>query len=310
MPIKIQDQLPAINVLQQENIFVMSDSRATSQDIRPMQVAILNLMPNKIETETQLMRLLANSPLQVNIDLLRIDMHVSKNTPASHMDTFYHLFDDIKDKKNYDGLIITGAPLGLVNYEEIYYWDKLQAVLDWAKAHVQSTLHLCWAAHAAFRHFYGIDRYVREHKISGVFEHKTHDVFEPLTQGFDDHFKMPHSRHGQVPIEALEAHPDLNVLASCDDGGAFLVASKDRRSVFIMGHPEYNAGTLRDEYLRDLNKQLNPTLPENYFPDNNVEKTPPNVWRSHGNLLFCNWLNHYVYQATPYDLSKLGKNES
>ncbi|KMT66838.1 homoserine O-acetyltransferase MetA [Catenovulum maritimum] len=310
MPIKIPDQLPAIKVLQQENIFVMSDSRASSQDIRPMEVAILNLMPNKIETEVQLMRLLANSPLQINIDLLRIDMRVPKNTPASHMDNFYHLFDDVKNSsKNYDGLIITGAPLGLVDYNEIYYWDKLQEVLDWAKKHVQSTLHLCWAAHAAFHHFYGIDRFVRPKKISGVFEHKTHDQYEPLTQGFDDTFKMPHSRYGQVPLEKLEAHPDLNVLASFEDGGAFLVASKDRRSVFIMGHPEYNATTLSDEYHRDIQNGLETEIPENYFPDDDVSKMPPNVWRSHGNLLFCNWLNHYVYQATPYDLSQLNQSK-
>lgn len=305
MPIKIPDQLPAIKVLSEENIFVMSDSRALSQDIRPLEVAILNLMPNKIETEVQLMRLLANSPLQVNIDLLRIDMHVSKNTPESHMSAFYHLFDDIKGNKNYDGLIITGAPLGLIDYAEVKYWHKMQEIMDWAKQHVQSTLYLCWAAHASLYHHFGLNRFLRDEKISGVFQHKTLDPLEPLTQGFDDVFNMPHSRYAQVPLEKLEAHPELNVLASCKEGGAFLVASKDRRSVFITGHPEYNATTLRDEYLRDVKTGLEPDLPKHYFPDNNPENEPNNVWRSHGNLLFCNWLNHYVYQATPFDLSQL-----
>lgn len=306
MPIKIPDQLPAIQVLGEENIFVMSDSRAQSQDIRPLELAILNLMPNKIETEVQLMRLLANSPLQVNIDLLRIDMHVSKNTPESHMSAFYHLFDDIKkDNKNYDGLIITGAPLGLIEYTEVKYWDKMKEIMDWAEQHVQSTLYLCWAAHAALYHHYGLNRFLRDDKISGVFKHQTLDPLEPLTQGFDDIFNMPHSRYAQVPLEALEAHDKLNVLASCDEGGAFLVASKDRRSVFITGHPEYNATTLQDEYLRDVKTGLEPAIPEHYFPEDNPQLAPHNVWRSHGNLLFCNWLNHYVYQATPFDLSQL-----
>ncbi|WP_017444891.1 homoserine O-succinyltransferase [Gayadomonas joobiniege] len=305
MPIKIPDLLPAIKVLNQENIFVMSDSRAMSQDIRPLELAILNLMPNKIETEIQLMRLLANTPLQVNIDLLRIDMHVSKNTPSSHMNTFYHLFDDVKNKKNYDGLIVTGAPLGLIDYHQVKYWDKMCEIMDWAKKHVQSTVYLCWAAHAALYHQYGLQRGIREKKLSGIYKHKTLDLLEPLTQGFDDYFYMPHSRYAEVPLDAMLAHPELNVLATCEEGGAFLLASKDRRSVFITGHAEYNADTLAEEYWRDSKKGLNPALPENYFPQDDPEQTPINLWRSHGNLLYCNWLNHYVYQATPFDLAKL-----
>ncbi|WP_440905335.1 homoserine O-succinyltransferase MetA [Catenovulum sp. SX2] len=305
MPIKIPDLLPALKVLTEENIFVMSDSRAMSQDIRPLEIAILNLMPNKIETEVQLMRLLANTPLQVNIDLLRIDMHVSKNTPESHMSNFYHLFDDVKHSKNYDGLIVTGAPLGLIDYTDVKYWDKMTEIMDWAKKHVQSTIYLCWAAHAALYHQHGLDRGLREQKLSGVYKHKTIDPLEPLTQGFDDFFLMPHSRYAEVPLAELEAHPDLNVLATCEEGGAFLIASKDRRSVFITGHAEYNATTLADEYWRDVNNGLDPAVPEHYFPDDNPDNLPANMWRSHGNLLYCNWLNHYVYQATPFDLSQL-----
>lgn len=305
MPIKIPDQLPAIKVLNQENIFVMSDSRAMSQDIRPLELAILNLMPNKIETEVQLMRLLANTPLQVNIDLLRIDMHVSKNTPESHMDNFYHLFDDVKNVKNYDGLIVTGAPLGLIDYRQVKYWSKMCEIMDWAKKHVQSTVYLCWAAHAALYYQYGLERTIRAKKLSGVYKHKTLDGLEPLTQGFDDYFFMPHSRYAEVPLAAMQAHPELNVLATCEEGGAFLLASKDRRSVFITGHAEYNSDTLAEEYWRDRNKGLNPALPENYFPQDDPDQKPANMWRSHGNLLYCNWLNHYVYQATPFDLSKL-----
>ncbi|AWB65162.1 homoserine O-succinyltransferase [Saccharobesus litoralis] len=306
MPIKIPDQLPALKVLNDENIVVMSESRANTQDIRPMEIGILNLMPNKIETEIQLLRLLSNSPLQANVDLIRIDMRAPKNTPSEHMDAFYRLFDDIKHK-NYDGLIVTGAPLGLMEYEEVKYWDKMQEIMDWARKHVQSTLYLCWAAHASLYHYFGLQRDIRENKISGVFNHQVSDHLDPLTQGFNDEFVAIHSRYAQIPLENLQAHPDLNVLATCEEGGAYLIASKDQRLVFITGHPEYDAHTLDSEYKRDLDAGINPEMPENYYPNNDPNQTPKNRWRGHGNLLMCNWLNHYVYQATPYDLSELGK---
>ncbi|NTS75429.1 homoserine O-succinyltransferase [Catenovulum sp. SM1970] len=306
MPIKIPDQLPALKVLNEENIFVMSESRAKGQDIRPMEIGILNLMPNKIETEVQLLRLLSNSVLQANVDLIRIDTHISKNTPAEHMDAFYRLFDDIKGKKNYDGLIITGAPLGLIPYEEVNYWDKMTEIMDWAKKHVQSTLYLCWAAHAGLYHHFGLNRDIRQDKLSGVYLHQLTDPKDPLLQGFDDEFWAIHSRYAQVPLSGIESAEQLKPLATTEQGGAYLTATTDKRMVFITGHPEYDVNTLNDEYNRDLNAGLNPTIPENYYPDNDPTRTPRNKWRGHGNLLICNWLNHYVYQQTPYDLATLG----
>lgn len=307
MPIKIPDQLPALKVLNEENIFVMAQSRAEGQDIRPLQVAILNLMPNKIETEVQLLRLLSNSPLQVNVDLLRIDGHVSKHTPEDHMKAFYRLFDDVKGNKNYDGLIITGAPLGLIKYEEVKYWDKMTEVMDWAEKHVQSTLYLCWAAHAGLYYHYGLQRKLREDKLSGVFLHQVADPLESLTQGFDEEFWAIHSRYAQVSLEEIETESQLKTIATNQPGGAYVVASTDTRKVFITGHPEYDLLTLDSEFKRDQQAGLSPVVPENYYPDDDPARTPKNKWRSHGNLLVCNWLNHYVYQHTPYDLSTLGQ---
>ncbi|GLX81376.1 homoserine O-acetyltransferase MetA [Thalassotalea eurytherma] len=301
MPIKIPDQLPALNILGNENIFVMSEYRAVNQDIRPMEVAILNLMPNKIETEVQILRMLSNTPLQINVDLIRIHKNPSKNTPISHLESFYRLFDDVKDKQ-YDGLIITGAPLGLVNYEDVSYWDKICEAFDWAQTNVVSTMYLCWAAHAALYHHYGLDREIREEKLSGVYFHDVLDPLERLTRGFDDEFKVPHSRYAQVAERDYRSIEQLNVLAKSDVAGVYLVASEDKRQVFVTGHPEYDADTLAQEYQRDLNTGLEPKLPLNYFKHDDPNNEPRSSWRSHGSLLFNNWINYYVYQITPYQL--------
>ena len=301
MPIKIPDQLPALSVLDKENIFVMSEHRAVNQDIRPMEVAILNLMPNKIETEVQILRLLANTPLQINVELVRIHANESKNTPKEHLDNFYRLFDDIKDKQ-YDGLIITGAPLALLEYEQVTFWDKICQVFDWAEKNVTSTMFSCWAAHAALYYHYGITRNLRERKLSGVYQHKTLDPREPLTRGFDNSFNVPHSRYGFIDKADYEKVGHLNVLAESEQAGVYLVASKNKQQVYLTGHPEYDASTLHEEYNRDLKASLKPTVPQNYYPNNDVTTVPDSTWRSHGSLLFTNWLNYYVYQITPYQL--------
>ncbi|WP_448212714.1 homoserine O-succinyltransferase MetA [Colwellia sp. MEBiC06753] len=305
MPIKIPDQLPALSILGNENIFVMSEHRAANQDIRPMEMAILNLMPNKIETEVQILRMLSNTPLQINIDLVRINANPSKNTPTSHLESFYRLFDDIKHKQ-YDGLIITGAPLGLMEYEDVIYWDKIQQVFDWAQQNVVSTMYLCWAAHAALYHHYGIDKQLRKKKLSGVYLHHLTLEHEKLTRGFDDEFWVPHSRYGEVTVEDYQSVPGLNVLAQSDEAGVYLVASADKRQVYVTGHPEYDPQTLDEEYQRDLaadlSSELAPEIPVNYYRDNNPENPPISKWRSHGSLLFNNWINYYVYQITPYKL--------
>lgn len=305
MPIRVPAELPAQAVLDKENIFVMDSERASMQDIRPLEVGILNLMPNKIQTETQLCRLLSNTPLQINVDLIRIDNHVSKHTPAAHMDSFYQNFDDIAGKR-YDGLIITGAPVALVDYEEISYWDKITTVMDWARRHVQSTLYLCWAAHAAMYHFYGINRHIREEKLFGVFEHQVNKPLDELVRGFDGRFYAPHSRYGNILVEQYDSVPELDVLASSSDAGAYIVASKDKRQVFLTGHPEYELETLNDEYTRDISAGLDTSIPINYFSEpDNPKSAPVMSWRSHGTLLYTNWLNYYVYQVTPYDLNDL-----
>ncbi|QOL25536.1 homoserine O-succinyltransferase [Thalassotalea sp. LPB0316] len=301
MPIKIPDQLPALNILGNENIFVMSEHRAVNQEIRPMEVAILNLMPNKIETEVQILRMLSNTPLQINIELVRIHKNPSKNTPTSHLESFYRLFDDIKHK-HYDGLIITGAPLGLIDYEEVSYWDKICEVFDWAQQHVVSTMYLCWAAHAALYHHYGIDRKLRDEKLSGVYDHQVLAPLEKLTRGFDDEFKVPHSRYAQVTEQDYQSINGLNILAQSDEAGVYLVASEDKRQVFVTGHPEYDAHTLAQEYQRDVTMGLEPTVPVNYFKGDDPDNEPRSSWRSHGSLLFNNWINYYVYQITPYQL--------
>ncbi len=305
MPIRIPDQLPAQGVLTNENIFVMGEQRATSQDIRPMQVGILNLMPNKIETEIQLLRLLSNTPLQVNVDLIRVDSVAPKNTPQAHMDAFYTSFDQIKGKK-YDGLIITGAPLGLMEYEDVTYWQKFQEIMEWSNANVQSTLFLCWAAHAALYHSYGVPRHIRSEKLSGVYEHQVMAPLDPLTRGFDDHFWACHSRIGEVSLANYQSISELQIIASSAITGPYIVASRDHRQVYVTGHPEYDPDTLKDEYIRDTAANINPRIPENYFNDNDPNGSVIVRWRSHGSLLLTNWLNYYVYQRTPYDLSELG----
>lgn len=301
MPIKIPDQLPALSVLDNENIFVMSEHRAANQDIRPMEVAILNLMPNKIETEIQILRMLSNTPLQINIELVRIHANESKNTPKEHLDNFYRLFDDVKHKQ-YDGLIITGAPLALLNYHEVSFWDKICEVFDWAEKNVTSTMFSCWAAHAALFHHYRLNRRLREQKLSGVFRHTISDRKEQLTRGFDEQFDVPHSRYGYIEPEQITQIDALKIIAQSKDAGVYLLASKNGQQVYLTGHPEYDTETLHDEYLRDTKVDAAVALPENYYPGDDVNQSPVNTWRSHGSLLFTNWLNYYVYQITPYQL--------
>ncbi|MEZ9595867.1 homoserine O-succinyltransferase [Shewanella sp. 10N.261.52.F9] len=304
MPVKIPDNLPAAEILESENIFVMSETRAANQDIRPMKVLILNLMPNKIETETQLLRLLGNTPLQVDVDLLRIHDKESKHVSIDHMNNFYRDFEQVRHK-NYDGLIITGAPLGQVEFEDVSYWDHIREIIDWSQLHVTSVLFLCWAAHAALYHLYGLNRKLLTTKRSGVFTHKRTTEHYPLLRGFDDEFFAPHSRFAEMDVENLRAHPQLQVLTESDTAGAYMVLSKSNRNLFVMGHPEYQKSTLKDEFLRDLAQGLNPKIPLNYFTDNDPNKAPIARWHSHGSLLVSNWLNYYVYQLTPYNLDDM-----
>ena len=301
MPIKIPDQLPAAEVLREENIFIMQESRATTQAIRPLKVIILNLMPKKIETETQFLRLLSNSPLQVDVELLRIDNRTSKNTPTEHLDTFYRQFEGIKNR-NFDGLIITGAPLGLVQFEDVIYWDHLQTIMTWAKDHVTSSLYVCWAAQAGLKLLYDLPKRTRKEKLSGVYKHDNLDQHHPILRGFDDQFLAPHSRYADFSAKYLSEHTDLDILVTSEQAGVYLAATKDKRNVFVTGHPEYDSFTLHNEYVRDLGEGMEPTIPLNYYPDDNPELPPKATWRSHGHLLFSNWLNYCVYQQTPYDL--------
>ena len=309
MPINIPDLLPATNILRAENIFVMSESRAISQQIRPMKLLILNLMPNKIETETQLLRLLANTPLQIDVEFLRIHDKASKNTPQDHMNAFYRDFDEVK-QRNFDGLIITGAPLGQIDFADVSYWHKVAQIFDWSQQHVTSTMFLCWAAHAAFYHLYGLQRFIRQDKISGVFTHQRNQMHDPLLRGFDDEFLVPHSRYAQMDIGQISDHPALDILAESDVAGAYLVVSKDRRNLLVLGHPEYNVATLDEEYKRDIAAGKSPAIPCDYYPQNDPEKTPKERWRSHANLLITNWLNYYVYQITPFDLDDINSRTS
>lgn len=308
MPIRIPSELPAQSVLDAENIFVMDTEKASKQDIRPLEVGILNLMPNKIETEVQILRLLSNTPLQINIDLIRIDNQAPKNTPQSHMDNFYHQFEDIAHKK-YDGLIVTGAPLAHLDYDEVKYWDRMKIVLDWAKRHVQSTLFSCWAAHAAMYHFYGKNRKLKSQKLSGVYAHQVQDSHDELLRGFDPVFYAPHSRFGEISIEQYQQVENLKILASSDQTGAYLVATDDKRLVFVTGHPEYDPETLDQEYRRDVENGLNPQVPCHYYIEDDPNKAYQVTWRSHGTLLFTNWLNYYVYQTTPYNLDELSARD-
>ncbi|MEG1687952.1 MAG: homoserine O-succinyltransferase [Angelakisella sp.] len=304
MPIKIPDRLPAFSVLEQENIFVMTTDRADRQDIRPLRIVILNLMPKKIETETQLLRLLGNSPLQVDVDLLQTGTHQSKNTAAEHLVTFYHTFDEIKDNR-YDGMIITGAPVELLDFEQVDYWPELCEIMDWSRRNVYSTLHICWGAQAGLYHHYGVKKYPLDTKLFGIFLHGLSVQNFPLLQGFDEQFWAPHSRHTTVREAEVAAIPELLILSTSPGAGLYLAASRDGRQIFVTGHSEYDRHTLHDEYHRDLAKGLPIAMPVNYYPDGDSSKKPPIRWRSHANLLFSNWLNYYVYQETPYDLQQL-----
>lgn len=300
MPIKIPDHLPAKEILETENIFVMSESRAYSQDIRPLKILILNLMPTKIDTETQLLRLLGNTPLQVEITLIHPKSHISRNTDSEHLYNFYSYFEEVKTKK-FDGMIITGAPVETLPFEEVDYWDELQEIMEWSKTHVFSTFHICWASQAGLYYHYGIPKYELERKHFGVFEYHVNVKFEKLFRGFDDIFYMPQSRHTEVHYADVRKCADLEVLSYADNGDLNIVASKDRKQFFITSHSEYDAHTLKSEYDRDVAKGLDINVPDNYYPNDDPTKEPIVRWRAHANLLFYNWLNYYVYQETPYE---------
>jgi homoserine O-succinyltransferase len=301
MPINVPDQLPAIELLQKENIFIMDESRATHQDIRPLKIIIVNLMPIKITTETDLIRLLSNSPLQVEIDFLRMKGHESKNTPEVHMKAFYKTFDELKSRR-YDGMIFTGAPVEMLPFEEVTYWKELTEIFDWSKQHVTSSLFICWAAQAGLHHFYGIPKYLLNKKMFGVFKHRNTNDTLPIFRGFDDEYFVPHSRHTEILEEDLTKVPELKIVSKSDQSGVNMVMTEDGRQFYITGHSEYSRFTLDTEYKRDLKKKLPIEIPINYYPDNNPEKEPIMRWRGHANLLISNWLNYYVYQETPYNL--------
>lgn len=304
MPINIPNALPAREHLERENIFVMTEERAVHQDIRPLNIAIVNLMPTKIATETQILRLLGNSPLQVNVDLVHTTSHESKNTDPEHLARFYTSLDHIRSKR-YDGMIITGAPVETIPFEEVDYWDELSAIMEYSLDNVYSTLHICWGAQAGLYYHYGIDKYRLPEKLFGVFEHRRHDDHAPLFRGFDELFPVPHSRYTDVRLSDVEARAELEVLATSQKAGFGVASAFEGRHVFITGHLEYETDTLAYEYHRDAAKGLGTALPENYFPDDDPSRPPIATWRAHAHLLFANWLNYYVYQATPYDLSQI-----
>ena len=304
MPIKIPNALPATQTLINENIFVMTETRALTQDIRPLRVAVLNLMPTKIVTETQLARLLGNTPLQVEFELLNTSSHKAKNTDESHMLAFYKTFDDVKDCK-FDGLIITGAPVEQMEFEQVEYWDELCAVMEWSKTNVHSTFHICWGAQAGLYYHYGIKKYPLEKKLFGVFPHTVERRSSMLLRGFDDEFMVPHSRHTTVRREDMEAVPELKILASSPEAGVYAISTEGGRQIFITGHSEYDRDTLKNEYLRDKNAGLPIDVPKNYFPNDDDTLEPRVTWRGHANLIYSNWLNYYVYQTTPYDISAI-----
>ena len=304
MPIKIPNLLPATNVLLNENIFVISETRAITQDIRPLKILMLNLMPKKIETETQIARLIGNTPLQVELELLQTATHKSKHTSIEHMLAFYKTFDEVKNNK-YDGLIITGAPVEQMEFEEVEYWDELCEIMEWSKTHVTSTFHICWGAQAGLYYHYGIKKYPLEKKLFGVFEHRLDHKHSMLFRGFDDSFVVPHSRHTTCRREDIEAVPELKILSSSEDAGIFVVATDKGRQIFVTGHSEYDANTLKNEYERDKNAGLPIDVPKNYFPDDDDTKEPVVRWRSCANLLYSNWLNYFVYQTTPYNIDEI-----
>lgn len=306
MPIRVQDSLPAIETLGSENIFVMTEKRAMTQDIRPLKILILNLMPTKISTETQLLRMLGNSPLQVDISFMHMESHKSKNTSLSHIETFYGTFDDFKNQK-FDGMIMTGAPVETMEFEEVDYWDELCRIMEWTKTNVTSTFNICWGAQAALYYHYGIRKRPLDKKLFGVFPHtvvpeKKHKM---LLRGFDDVFYAPHSRHTEFTEEDILRVPELEILAKSDEAGVYIVTAKSERQFFVTGHSEYDRDTLAAEYFRDKEKGADINIPKNYFPDNDPTKTPLMLWRAHANLLYSNWLNYFVYQTTPYNIDDI-----
>lgn len=304
MPLKIPEELPAYSVLKGENIFVMNDKRADTQDIRPLKIAILNLMPLKITSENQLLRYLSNSPLQVEIVLIQTKTYTSSNTPKEHLDKFYCYFDDIKDQK-FDGLIITGAPVEHMDYEKVAYWDELEEIMKWSTTNVFSTMHICWGALAGLYYHYGIPKYKLDEKMFGVFKHNILDEKAELTRGLDDVFNAPHSRHSEVRKEDIIKVPELKILSESEEAGVFIVATEDNRRIFITGHLEYDKDTLKDEYFRDKEKGLDIRVPKNYFIDDDDTKEPLMTWRGSAHIVFANWLNYCVYQNTPFDINDL-----
>ena len=304
MPIKIPDSLPARATLESENIFVMTEYRAIHQDMRPLNLLLLNLMPTKIVTETQLLRKLSNSPLQVEVELLQMASHTSQNTDADHLSSFYTTFDQIKDRK-FDGMIITGAPVENLEFEEVNYWDELATIMEWSKTHVTSTMHICWGAQAGLYYHYHIPKYPRTGKLSGIYEHRVLDHKVPIMRSFNDTFMAPHSRFTEVRRADIKQHPELMIVAESPEAGVFLVMSRDGKQIFVQGHPEYDRMTLNAEYHRDLAKGMDPMIPCNYYPDDDPGETPMLTWRNTGNTLYSNWLNFYVYQITPYLLEEL-----
>jgi len=305
MPVKIPATLPAAKILTEENIFVMDDTRAMMQDIRPLKIAILNLMPTKEITETQLLRLLGNTSLQIEITLLSMASHASANTSREYLDAFYRTFESVKNQK-FDGLIITGAPVENMPFEEVDYWQELVRIMDWSRSHVYSTLNICWGSQAALYHQFGIGKHKLDEKVFGIFEHRVLNQHHKLVRGFDESFRAPHSRHTTIHKEDILQIPELEILAESDEAGVFLVASRDGRSVYVSGHAEYDAETLSLEYKRDIAKGMKIDVPKNYYPDDDPSRIPPVSWRAHANLLFVNWLNYFVYQETPYDINKIG----
>lgn len=309
MPIKTQNSLPAKGILENENIFVMDENRAIHQNIRPLEVLILNNMPIKQDTELQLLRCLSNTPLQVDVTFMNTTSHISRNTSQSHLNKFYNTFDEVR-YRNFDGLIITGAPVEDISFEEVDYWQETCEIMDWAETHVTSTLHICWAAQAGFYHYYGINKRLLPQKLFGVYDHQVLNRKVPLVRGFDDVFLAPHSRHTETPSDAIHACKDLTVLAESEEAGVFLAIAQNGKKIFVTGHPEYDRYTLNNEYHRDLDKGLPIQLPHNYYPGDDPQEKPLLQWRSHSNNLYSNWLNYYVYQITPYLLSEIGSAPS
>ncbi len=304
MPLNLPDKLPAIELLKEENIFVIDNSRASQQDIRPLKIVILNLMPIKITTETDLIRLLSNTPLQLEVLFMKLKSHTSKNTPIEHMMTFYEDFENMKNEK-YDGMIITGAPVEQMDYQDVTYWNEITEIFDWARTHVTSTLYICWAAQAGLYHYYGVPKYPLNKKTFGVFAHTSNNMLNPIFRGFDDVFYVPHSRHTEIRREDILKVPELEILSESDGAGVYLVMGRNGREFFVTGHSEYSANTLDEEYKRDLEKGMDIEMPCNYYRDNNPENEPLVRWRGHANLLFANWLNYFVYQETPFNIDDI-----